>query len=483
MSFKIFSSFNPHYLNSLTLKSGSICKEIFRLSLPTIVSNITVPLLGICDTAISGHLGSELFLSSIAVGTVMLNVVFWIFGFLRGGTTGLTANAFGAASWPEIVRLLYQSLLISAVAGAVLICLQVPIFRFLWLVAGSGGEIIGYVEEYFDLRVWGSPALLATMAISGWFVGMQNTVYPMVIAIVMNIINIGASCFLVYGIDLGFTGVALGTLLSNWLGLAVSILCMILFLKRKSLNFRQFLKFLQTAQPSTTNHKPQTTNYQSWSRYFAVNGNLFLRSLFIIFVTMGVTAVGGRISYLTLAVNAIVMQFFQFFSFFMDGFAFSGEAMVGLRAGEKNFFQLGKVVNILLIFTLITGLVFSGLYLLASQPIASLLTDSLPVLENIRCLILWIVLIPIVSCWAFIYDGFYIGITDTHRMMYSSLIGAIIFFAIVSLNFIYADTFSDLTKNRIIWTAFLCYLLARGLYLLLFWHHTLKKWQKTPGML
>lgn len=452
-------------------RNGSICKEIFRLSVPTIVSNITVPLLGICDTAISGHLGSELFLSSIAVGTVMLNVVFWIFGFLRGGTTGLTANALGANSWPEIARVLFRSLLIAFVAGALLIGLQVPIFRFLWIVAGSGNDIIGYVEYYFDIRVWGSPALLATMAVSGWFVGMQNTVYPMVIAIVMNIINIGASCFLVYGNDLGFSGVALGTLISNWLGLAVSVLCMFLFLKEKSIRFRQLVKFLK---PQTINHKPQT-NPQSWSRYFAVNGNLFLRSLFIIFVTMGVTAVGGRISYLTLAVNAIVMQFFQFFSFFMDGFAFSGEAMVGLRAGEKNFSQLRKVVNTLLIFTLITGLVFSGIYLFASQPIASLLTDSVPVLENIGWLTLWIALIPIVSCWAFIYDGFYIGITDTYRMMYSSLIGAIVFFTIISLNFIYPDSLSDLTKNQIIWTAFLGYLLARGLYLLLLWPRALQK--------
>lgn len=454
------------------------------MSIPTIVSNITIPLLGICDTAISGHLGSELFLSSIAVGTVMLNVVFWIFGFLRGGTTGLTANALGEGSWAEIARVLYRSLLIAVIAGGLMICLQTPVFNFLWMVAGSGDDIIGYVEYYFDIRVWGSPALLSTIAISGWFVGMQNTVYPMAIAIIQNIINIGASCFLVYGLDMGFSGVALGTLISNWLGLGISVFCIFLFLKGKNLSIRKFFGYLQT--PAKTHGisphsvSKENTKTRSWSRYFAVNGNLFLRSLFIIFVTMGITAAGGRISYLTLAVNAIVMQFFQFFSFFMDGFAFSGEAMVGLNSGEKNYALLSKVVNMLLIFTLVTGLVFSGIYFIGALPIASLLTDSIPVLDNIERLTLWIALIPIVSCWAFIYDGFYIGITDTHRMMYSSLVGALIFFIIISLNFIYSDNLTDLAKNQIIWTAFITYLLSRGIYLILFWSHSLHRLTKSP---
>ena len=422
----------------------SINREIIRLSIPTIVSNITVPLLGICDTAISGHLGSELFLSAIAVGSVMLNVVFWIFGFLRGGTTGLTANALGGKNDKEISRVFYRSLSIGMGAGVILILLQGPIYDFLLMVVGADSEIQPYLQEYFSLRIWGSPALLATIAISGWFVGMQNTFFPMVIAIMMNVFNIGLSCWLVYGADYGFAGVAAGTMLSNWTGLLVALGCILWFMKGKlpGCDVRNFLK-------------------GEWWKYFSVNGNLFLRSFFIICVTLGVTSAGARIGNLTLAVNAIVMQFFLFFSFFMDGFAFSGEAMVGLRWGEKNFPMLGKCVRRLLEWTLATGLIFSFIYLCGSGTFTSLLTDRGNVIEQVESLTLWIVLIPIVSCWAFIFDGFYIGITATRRMMISAALGAILFFLILSPLYL-AEGWGE---NRLIWTAFLVYLAARGIYL------------------
>lgn len=428
----------------------SLNREILRLSIPTIVSNITVPLLGICDTAISGHLGSELYLSSIAVASVMLNVVFWIFGFLRGGTTGLTANALGIGSEVDISKVLYRSLLIATFAGGLLILFQIPIFKILWMITGSNGEIREYVRNYFVIRIWGSPALLATMAISGWFVGMQTTFFPMLIAILMNIINIGASCIFVYIFDMGFNGVAIGTLISNWLGLGISIICLLWF--SKNINFKCSFSNLIKG---------------SWLRYFSVNGNLFLRSFFIICVTMGVTAAGARLGNLTLAINAIIMQYFLFFSFFMDGFAFSGEAMIGLRKGERNYDMLDKSMKRLLQWTLGTGIVFSLIYLCASGLITDFLTDNESVREGVNQMNVWIILIPIVSCWAFIYDGFYIGITDTYNMMISALIGGALFFGVLCLNYFEIDLTPD--RNNIIWSAFLIYLLARGVYLAAFW--------------
>lgn len=430
-----------------------INREIIRLSIPTIVSNITIPLLGICDTAISGHLGSELFLSAIAVGSVMLNVVFWIFGFLRGGTTGLTANALGAGSITEIAKVLYRSLLIAAVAGTLLIIFHGPIFTALWWITGGDPQIRPLVEEYFFLRVWGSPALLAVIALSGWFVGMQNTFYPMVIAIVTNIINVALSYSLAFPGNFGFTGVALGTLISNWLGLLVALGCMLLFYKGKIL--RCSLANLLKGE---------------WWRYFSVNSNLFLRSLFIICVTMGVTAAGARVSTLTLAINVIVMQFFQFFSFFMDGFAYSGEAMVGLRFGQKNFVSLRECVARLLRWTLGTALVFSALYYFGGGTVSAWLTDSPSVVEGVTDLTIFLTLIPLVSCWSFIFDGFYIGITETFRMMISTLLGGLVFFAILYMPLLLG--FSPLS-NPLIWTAFLSYLLIRGLYLAACWQKSL----------
>ena len=432
-------------------------REILRLSIPTIVSNITIPLLGICDTAISGHLGSELFLSAIAVGSVMLNVVFWIFGFLRGGTTGLTANALGAGAEIEISKVLYRAIIIALTAGIVLILLREPIFSGLWIVAGSGDEIKELVKEYFYIRIAGSPALLCVIAISGWFVGMQTTFYPMLIAIATNVINIVASYALVFIFGYGFKGVALGTLISNWIGLLLAIVCMIWFLRGKwiSCTIKNII-------------------HGEWWRYFSVNGNLFLRSFFIICVTMGVTAAGGRIGYLTLAVNIIVMQFFQFFSFFIDGFAYSGEALVGLRTGEGNFTMLRKCVNRLLIWTIGSGILFSLTYLVGIGYISSWLTESESVIAGVMELTPWVALIPVVSCWSFIYDGFYVGITDTFKMMLSTLIGGLIFFGILSLNYFELDSLNSINANQIIWTAFLSYLFARGLFLILMWPRSLR---------
>ena len=433
-------------------------KEIIRLSLPTIISNVTIPLLGICDTAISGHLDSELFLSAIAVGTVMLNVVFWIFGFLRGGTTGLTANALGAGDTNEISKVFYRSILIAVVAGSLLIILQDFIFQGLWFIAGGSDEIKDYVEEYFTIRIWGSPALLCIIAISGWFVGMQTTFYPMLIAIVTNVINIAMSFLLAFPYGYGFKGVALGTLIANWLGLAIACGCIFWFLKGKLLkcSFHNLL-------------------IGNWLRYFSVNGNLFLRSFFIICVTMGVTAAGARLGNLTLAVNIIVMQYFQFFSFFIDGFAYSGEAMVGLRMGEMNYPMLKSCVKRLLQWTVGTGILFSIGYFIGIESITSLLTNSENVLDGVLQLTAWVALIPVVSCIAFIFDGFYVGITDTFKMMLSSLIGGVFFFALLSLEHTGSIELNFLQGNHLIWSAFLGYLLVRGAYLALMWRSALKR--------
>lgn len=300
--------------------------------------------------------------------------------------------------------------------------------------------------------------MLAVIAISGWFVGMQTTFYPMLIAILTNVINIAVSYSLAFPLGYGFNGVAIGTFVSNWLGLLVAFACMIWFLKGKLLKctFSNLIK-------------------GNWWRYFSVNGNLFLRSLFIICVTMGVTAAGARIGNLTLAVNIIVMQYFQFFSFFIDGFAYSGEALVGLRFGEKNFEMLGKSVRRLLQWTVGMALLFSIGYFIGLESITSLLTDSENVIQGVLKLSFWVVLIPIISCWSFIFDGFYVGITDTFKMMLSTLFGGIMFFTLIGLNQLGIKLPID--GNEVIWTAFLSYLLIRGVFLSFMWKPTLLKSQ------
>ena len=432
-------------------------KEILRLSIPAIVSNITVPLLGLCDTAISGHLGSELYLAAIAVGANMLNVIFWLFGFLRMGTTGLTATAYGRDDDDELKRVFTRSLLLGFGIGVLLLAASVPILKFMMIVIEPEPEVEALVAEYFKICIWEAPSLLGTMAISGWFVGMQTTFWPMVISISVNIINIVVSCVLVFGLHMGFEGVACGTVTANWIGFAIALFAAWRFREGKGLWCRK------------------SEIFHGLGRFFTVNVNLFFRSFCLIAVTLGVTAAGARLGALTLAVNAVMMQFFTFFSFFMDGFAFSAEALTGKAHGAGDLPQTRMWVRHLLLWTLGVAALFSLCYGVGTGAVTDLLTDDATVREGVRGMWLWIMLIPIVSAWAFIYDGFYIGITDTGKMLLATFLASLTFFAVAFLKFCDGGLTISVGTNMHLWSAFLSYLLIRGVVLALLWPHELRK--------
>lgn len=435
-----------------------IDNDILKLSLPAIVSNITVPLLGLCDTAISGHLGSEIYLAAIAVGSVMLNVVFWLFGFLRAGTTGLTATAYGADDETGLRQVFSRALGLALTGGLLIIVIQIPLMKLLLLVIHADPEVSDYVARYFLISVWGAPAILGVMAISGWFVGMQSTVYPMAIAIMVNIINIGLSFLFVFGLHVGFEGVAWGTLCANWIGLIIAYICALRFRKGKKL----------WCVPR------DIIRGGGLGKFFSVNSNLFIRSACIISVSLGVASAGARLGALTLAVNVIVMQLFQFFSFFMDGFAFSAEALVGKYFGGNKNEELRLTVSALLKWTLGMAVVFTLLYSIYCVPISKVLTDQEDVWVGIEGLRMWIGLIPMVSAWAFIYDGFYVGVTSTRKMMLATMISTIVFYIIAFLHYDGDCISLGVVDNKALWTAFLCYLLLRGVILAAQWKGTLR---------
>ena len=430
-----------------------IDKEILRLSVPAIVSNITVPLLGLCDTAISGHLGSELFLAAIAVGSTMLNVVFWLFGFLRMGTTGITAKAFGAGNDDEMRKVFSRALTLGFLVGVALIIFRRPLFALLGTVVGAEESVTELVDRYFSICIWEAPSMLSTMAISGWFVGMQSTFYPMVIAISVNVINIIASLSYVYVFGMGFEGIAYGTLTANWAGLLVAVSSVFIFRKGS----RVFC------------HVKEIFRGGGLRSFFSVNVNLFFRSFCITAVSLGVTAAGARLGAMTLAVNAVLMQFFTLFSFFMDGFAFSAEALVGKSVGGGDEPLLRKCVRHILFWGLAVALVFTVVYVSGYGIISGLLTDEMDVRQGVHMMRIWIWLIPLVSVWAFIYDGFYVGITATGRMLCATLTATLAFFIISFLRVHDGHVVVTVESNVFLWTAFLCYLFLRGAILSLMW--------------
>lgn len=427
------------------VRSPRLNRLIASLALPAVVSNITVPLLGLSDTAISGHLGSIAYLGAMAVAAMMLNVLTWLCGFLRMGTTGLTAVAYGAGDTEAQWRTLVRSVTIALGIGILAVCLQETLVRlFVWWT-GSAGEVGKYAKLYFSIAVWGIPPALATMAMSGWFIGMQNTVWPMAVAIVTNLLNIGLSLLLAVLFDYGFEGVAWGTTCANWLGaflISGAVMWRMRGVKRPK------WKIL--------------LGRGGWSRYFTVNINLFFRSACVMAVSVSMTSVGSRLGEEILAANALMMQFFIFFSFVMDGLAFAGEALTGRYAGAGEREALLAAVKRLLLWSAVMAVVFSGVYTRWASDIMAFITDLPGIVKIASGYKVWLSLLPLLTVCAFIFDGFYIGMLHTRQMLYATLAGMSIF---MLLTFIHLDAgrlVVGLPDNAMLWSAFLTWLAVRG---------------------
>lgn len=423
-------------------------KEILRLSIPAIISNITVPILGLSDTTISGHLGSELYIGAIAVGTMMFNVVFWLFGFLRMGTTGLTAQAYGARDNDECRKLLVRACALGLIIGVVILLLHIPIRWLLLLLISPEGQVADYAADYFNICIWGAPALLFNMAVMGWFLGVQNTVVPMIISVSVNIVNIILSLCFVFLFDMGFEGVAYGTMISNWAGVGIAILYV--------------LKFYEWRFPKIC--RTDILQLSDMGRFFKINTDIMFRSACIMSVSLTVTSIGAQLGALTLAANAIIMQFFILFSYFMDGFAFAAEALSGKFVGARDLQNLKRVINRLLLWALGVASVFTIIYIGGYKFIVSFITNEENVIATVDKYSLWLKLIPLVTVAAFIYDGIYIGLTATRQMLIVTFLSAMAFLSICFIH-PFGGNLIDLPQNHTLWIAFLTYLLLRGVML------------------
>ncbi len=417
---------------------STINRKILALALPAIASNITVPLLGLCDTAVTGHLGSEAYIAAIAAGGMMLNVVFWVFGFLRMGTTGLTAEAHGAADPKRISCVFSRAVILALVAGLLIVAVRQPMSRLLLGVIGADADVTPLAARYFAICIWGAPALLVTLTINGWFIGMQNTVWPMAVSIAVNVVNVACSLTAVYALGMGFEGVAYGTLTANWTGLCLAVVAVL----RYSRGMRLWSGWRMLWRGDELR------------KFFGVSTDLFFRSSCIMLVTLAVTSYGARLGALTLAVNAVMMQFFVMFSYFMDGLAFSGEALCGNGSGASDRAATLLAVKALIRWGAGVVVVFTALYWLFLPAVVSLLTDVAEVRDGVSNMRHFVRLIPVISVAAFLFDGFFIGLTATRRMLVTTFAAAIVFFGIIWLG---------PSANSTLWTAFLAYLLTRGL--------------------
>ena len=398
-----------------------------------------MPLLGLVDVAIVGHIGDAAYIGAIAVGSMIFNVIYWVFGFLRMGTSGLTAQALGANRHDEALRLLIRSLT-TALAVAVLILLfQSPLKRLAFTVIGADMGVRALADGYFDIVVWGAPAMLSLYGMTGWFIGMQDTRTPMVVSIAQNIVNIAVSLILVVGCGMRIDGVATGTLVAQYAGLAMAVGAWLLRYRRISSHFNKSGLFA----------------WKQMTRFFRVNSDIFLRTLFLVAVNLYFLSAGARQGALILAVNTLLMQLFILFSYIMDGFAFAGEALCGLHRGAGDTQALRTTIARLFAWGAATVAVFTLVYAVGGSPFLSLLTSDGNVLEAAAEYLPWAIAIPISGVAAFIWDGVYIGLTATRSMLLSSALAAVTFFAIYL-------SFRQQMGNHALWLAFLVFLFMRG---------------------
>lgn len=414
-------------------------RQILRIALPSIVTNITVPLLGLVDLSIVGHIGNAGYIGAIAVGGMIFNVVYWIFGFLRMGTSGMTSQALGGRDFVEVVRLLLRSLAVALVAALCVVVFRDKLFGLAIRVISPPSDIIVHVRTYFHICVWGAPAMLCLYSLTGWFIGMQNTRAPMLVSIMQNVVNIVASLCLVLVAGMKVEGVALGTLIAQYVGLAVSL----------SLFFRHYFRLRRYFSP---------VGLFSWPamiRFFQVNRDIFVRTLFLVAVNLYFLSAGASHGALVLAVNTLLMQLFTLFSYVMDGFAYAGEALCGRCYGAGNRPALHTTVRRLFCWGVLTASCYTLVYAFGGRAFLSLLTDDADVLRLSVNFFPWAVAIPAAGMAAFIWDGVFIGLTATRGMMLSSVLSALLFFLVCRLA---APSFG----NHALWLAFVFYLFCRG---------------------
>ncbi|MDH6358070.1 MATE family efflux transporter [Parabacteroides sp. PF5-9] len=414
-------------------------QKILRLAIPAIISNITVPLLGLIDVAIVGHLGAASYIGAIAVGGMLFSIIYWLFGFLRMGTSGFTAQAYGENNLNEVVRSLLRATGVGFIIACGLLFLQYPIYKIAFFFIEASDEVRELAIIYFRICIWGAPAVLGLYAFTGWFIGMQNSRYPMIIAITQNIVNIVVSLCFVFGLGMKVEGVAWGTLIAQYTGLFMAIF---MYMRHYShLRERLILE--------------GTFTKEAMRRFFGVNSDIFFRTLCLVAVTTFFTSVGARQGDVVLAVNTLLMQLFTLFSYFMDGFAYAGEALAGLYTGAKNKKSLNQMVRLLFVWGVGLALLFTLLYGVGGKSFLGVLTNDVSVIAESGKYYYWVLAIPLAGFAAFLWDGIFIGMTATRKMLYAMLIASGSFFILFYL-------FYPVLGNHALWLAFLTYLFMRG---------------------
>jgi len=405
-----------------------------------ILSNISVPLLGMVDTGVTGHLESSAYLGAVAIGGTIFGFLYTGMNFLRMGTTGIAAQRFGANDNDGLRVSLGQATIVALLIAFALIAAQRPIGRVAMDLIGAEGAVEAHALQYFSIRIWSAPGTLANFALIGWFIGMQNARVPLYIFLTINLTNIALDLWFVLSLGMKVDGVALASVIAEYSGLAVGLAFAIPALHRRA------------------GHWPfaRLFNVRAYAAFFSVNAHLFIRTMALMFTFGFVTAQGARLGGLFLAANAVLMNLQTLTAFGLDGVAHAAEALVGKAVGEGRRDALEQAVHLTLKWSLIIALGFCAVYVVAGPPLVRLLTDLPEVRETAMQFLPWLIVSPLVSVWSFLYDGVYVGATRAKAMR------DIMLFSTLAI-FLPAWYLLQGFGNHGLWLAFTLFMASRGI--------------------
>ena len=413
---------------------------MWRIAAPMILSNVSVPLLGMVDTGVTGHLDNSAYLGAVAIGAMIFTFIYMGMNFLRMGTTGIAAQSFGARDNDGLRASLGQALIVSFLIAITLIALQVPLAHTALSLLGGDPETQRFAQEYFSIRIWSAPGTLANYALIGWFIGLQNARIPLLIFLTINVTNIVLDLLFVVVFGMKVDGVALASVIAEYSGFLVGASFAISALKNRAGRWPL----------------DRLTSIAAYRAFFSVNTNLFVRTMALIFTLAFVTAQGARLGGQVLAANAVLMNFQNLTSFGLDGLAQAAEALVGKAIGEKRHDALLRAVKLTLKWSVIFALGFTVVYAIAGRWIISILTDLPDVRDSANQYLPWMIASPLVSVWCFLYDGVYVGATRAKDMRNIAVFSTLFVF-------LPAWYFLQPLGNDGLWLAFLIFMGSRGI--------------------
>ena len=405
-----------------------------------ILSNISVPLLGMVDTGVTGHLESPAYLGAVAIGATIFGFLYTGMNFLRMGTTGIAAQRYGANDNDGLRVSLGQAVIVALLIAFALIAAHRPIGQLAMNLFGAEDAVESYALEYFSIRIWSAPGTLANFALIGWFIGLQNARVPLLIFLTINVTNILLDLWFVLSLGMKVDGVALASVIAEYSGLLVG------------------LAFATRALRKRAGHWPlaRLFNVRAYAAFFAVNAHLFIRTMALMFTFGFVTAQGARLGGLFLAANAVLLNLQTLTAFALDGIAHAAEALVGKAVGEKRRDAIEQAVRLTLKWSLIFALGFCAIYILVGPLLVRVLTDLPEVRATAMQYLPWLIVSPLVSVWSFLYDGVYIGATRAKAMRDIMVVSTIAVF-------LPAWYLLQGYGNHGLWLAFTLFMASRGI--------------------